>query len=283
MTIKESLQWSTSLLEEKKTEQPNESANFLLRQLLSADKSYIITHPDKKLTLFQENKFKRWVKRRAKHEPVWYITRSIEFYGQDFLVNENVLIPRPETELLIEKTLADSKELKTNSRILDIGTGSGAIILSLAKELDVTHKYFASDISSKALAVAKKNAKRLKLDPVIQFKKGDLLSPWLGQRFDIIIANLPYIPHEDMSTLALDLLHYEPRTALDGEKNGLEIYERFFAQLPSVLAPNTKVYCEIGKDQGGEVKLMIKKSLPKAKVTIVSDYAKIDRIAIIET
>lgn len=279
MTISQANKWATEFLEKKGIEEPKSSADFLIRQTLKVDKSYLIVNKDKKMPILVEAKFRRWIKRRAKHEPVWYITGKIEFYGQDFYVNKNVLIPRPETELLVEEIL---KRIKTTgeSRILDIGTGSGAIILTLANKLK--GQFFASDISDKALVIAKKNAKSLTHHNKVIFKKGDLLSPWLNQKFDLIVANLPYVPHEDMSTLAFDLIHYEPRTALDGGTEGLELYNKFIQQLPFLVNDKTTIFCEIGKDQGEKFKRMVINTLPKASVEIIQDYAKIDRIIVIK-
>ena len=317
MTIKEALTWAKKLLKERGVEGPEASADFLLRQVLKTDKAYIFAHPEISLTAVQETKYRIWVKRRAKHKPVWYITGKIEFCDLDLAVNQNVLIPRPETELLVERVLEELKIRNSKLEILEVGTGSGAIILSLANEL--TKKtlssptsqikfnsvdrgsflveqdsrlrgndrnvfgFSASDISPKALSVARKNAKNLVLADKITFKQGDLFSPWKGNKFDIIVANLPYIPHEDMSTLAFDLIHYEPRTALDGGHEGLEIYKRFFETLGDHLNVGGKVFCEIGYDQGEKIQQLVAAIMPKARVTVIGDYADIDRIVIIET
>lgn len=290
MTIKEALTWAKKLLKERGVEGPEASADFLLRQVLKTDKAYIFAHPEISLTAVQETKYRIWVKRRAKHKPVWYITGKIEFCDLDLAVNQNVLIPRPETELLVERVLEELKIRNSKLEILEVGTGSGAIILALANFLslrggedDAAISFFASDISPKALTVAKKNAKNLGFADKITFKQGDIFSPWKGKKFDVIVANLPYVPHEDMSTLAFDLIHYEPRTALDGGHEGLEIYKRFFETLNSHLNVGGKVFCEIGYDQGDKVKDLLAKIMPQAQVTVIGDYADVDRIVIIET
>lgn len=327
MTIREALDWAKKELKENNVEGPEVSAEFLLRQILNVDKTYLFSHPEKGLNPFEARKYKKWVARRAKHEPVWYITGKIEFFGQDFFVNENVLIPRPETELMIERVLKGFSSLQpvrplaegtkqssfganyqlpaTNYSILDVGTGSGAIILSLANELNAKRKtqntknanyqlpttnylFHASDISPEALKVAKKNAKNLLSqrhsreggNPVL-FKQGDLFGPWIGQKFDLIVTNLPYVPHEKMDTLAYDLIHYEPRTALDGGVKGLEIYKRFFEEAPTFLTENGMIFCEIGTKQGREIEKMAKKAFPGAKVEVISDYGSHDRIVIV--
>lgn len=285
MTIAQALTWAKKLLKDRGVEGPEASAEFLLRQILKVDRAFIFAHPEADLNTTQEAKYRIWVKRRAKHKPVWYITGKIEFCGLDLAVNQNVLIPRPETELLVEQVLRQAKSEKLNVKsILEIGTGSGAIILSLVAKLHSSNKnFFASDISKKALVVAKKNAKNLGFADKITFKQGDLFSPWKGEKFDFIVANLPYIPHEDISTLAFDLIHYEPRVALDGGIGGLEIYERFFREVSKYLNSGGKVFCEIGYDQGEKIKKILTKIMPQAKITILGDYANIDRIVIIET
>ncbi len=281
MTVREARENGIKCLRKKKVESPESSTDFLLRDVLDLSREEFLAQPNRGLSLSEARKFRRFIKRRSRHEPVWYVTGKIEFFGHDFVVNKNVLVPRPETELLVETIVVNSKRLKANSQILDIGTGSGAIILSLAKKID--GDFFASDISSKALAIARKNRKKLGLEKKVIFKKGDLLFPWLGQKFDLIVANLPYVPHEDMSSLSFDLIHYEPRIALDGGNGGLDVYERFFKELPFFLNKKGMVYCEIGYEQGDKVKKMVKKVLPKAKITIWRDYSKTDRVAIIKT
>ncbi len=283
MTIHEALMWAKKKLFENEVEGPAASADFLLRQVLGCDRAYLFAHPEQKLSKFQELKFKRFVAKRVRHEPVWYITGKIEFMDLDLHVNSNVLIPRPETELMIEMILnqVKSKKLKVH-KVLDVGTGSGTIILSLAKHLGDKFHYHASDMSEKALSVAKKNAKTNSLESQVEFRQGDLLAPWLGEEFDFVVANLPYVPHEDMATLAFDLTHYEPRLALDGGVLGLEVYKRFIQELPTVLAPGAVIYLEIGYDQGRYIEEFVHKYLPKAKVRVEGDYQQIDRIMVIE-
>lgn len=279
MKLNDAIKFATQLFIEKEVEGPKSSAEFLLRNVLKVDKAYLYAHPERELTILEERKFRNWTKRRVKHEPVWYITGLIEFFGQDFSVNTNVLIPRPETEVILEKVTNENSKL-INKNVLDIGTGSGTIILTLAKYLP-DNNFFASDISEKALKTAKKNAKNFGLN--VEFKKGDLFGPWLGKKFDLIVVNLPYVPHEDMGTLAYDLIHYEPRVALDGGENGVVIYKKFIDELPGFINPGAKIYCEIGDLQGDEIKNYAKKILPSANVSIISDYAKHDRLIIIET
>jgi len=303
MNIKEASIWAREVLKDNEVESPEASADFLLRQLLAIDKAQMLTHPEEKIPKLQELKFRRWVKKRSKHEPVWYITGKIEFMELDLAVNQSVLIPRPETELLVEKILKIVEQGFSPKKVVDIGTGSGTIILSLAKHLSLRHPenkkdpvldssavpqndyigFFASDISSTALDTAKKNKKNNNIAPEIKFVEGDLFGPWAGEKFDLVVANLPYVPHEDMATLAFDLTHYEPRVALDGGILGLEVYKRFIEELPNYLNPGAKVFMEIGYDQGRYIEDFVHKYLPKVKVETLGDYRQIDRIVVIET
>ena len=303
MNVKEAQLWGRKVLKDNKVESPEASTDFLLRQVLGIDKTQMLTHPEVKISKIQELKFRRWVKKRSKHEPVWYITGKIEFMGLDLAVNQSVLIPRPETELLVEKILDYLKSDFKPKKIIDIGTGSGTIILSLANKISPYSSsevekssrdssrlhsnnnisFFASDISSTALDTAKKNKKNNNIAPDIKFVEGDLFGPWVGQKFDLVVANLPYVPHEDMATLAFDLTHYEPRVALDGGILGLEVYKRFIEELPNYLNLGARVYMEIGYDQGRYIEDFVHKYLPEAKVETLGDYRQIDRIVVIET
>jgi release factor glutamine methyltransferase len=289
MSIKEILLVGQNELRKRKVSEPEKSADFLLRQVLATSpchsreggnldiRAWMLANPDYKLSEKQEDKFREYIERRKKHEPVWYITGKIEFYGLDLEVNQNVLIPRPETEFLVEEVL---KSKVDNLRVLELGVGGGAISLALANTLKT--KIYASDISGEVLRVAKKNAKNLELEKLIGFRQGDLFEPWKDMKFDIIVANLPYIPHEEMSSLALDIHHWEPRLALDGGKDGLEIYEKLLSQAGDYLNKNSKMFFEIGIEQGEKIEKLAKKYLPNAKVRIKKDYGDIDRIAIIK-
>jgi release factor glutamine methyltransferase len=276
MTYKESLLWAKDVL--VKTEQPIESARFLLRHILDKDLAYILANGDNSLSFSEEKKFKKWVKKRANHMPVWYITGYANFYGLDIKVNNNVLIPRPETELLVSRALDFIKDRSGSFVVADIGTGSGAIGLAMAKQMP-NSKVYLTDISFKALNVAKKNAKINKLSNVF-FLRGNLLDP-IKERVDILIANLPYIPSEKLSSLALDVMHYEPRIALEGGSGGLEIYREFIQQIPSKIKGSGTVLMEIGEDQGERMLTICKAIFPEAEVWYEKDFAGLDRFVII--
>lgn len=282
MDISEAKVWGENTLTKNSVDQPEASADFLIRKILNVDKSYLVIHKERTLTARQEEKYRRWITRRLNHEPVWYITGKIEFFNHEFGIDKNVLIPRPETELMVERIIQNLQKHKRKREILEIGTGSGAIIISLAKVIS-NARFYASDVSPEAIKVAKSNAKKAKLTEKIGFRSGDLFSPWIGRKFNIIVANLPYIPHEEIDSLPLDIIKYEPVIALDGGKQGLQTYESFFMALPNFLVKGATVYCEIGNKQGNKTKKLVKKYLLSAKVEIVDDYSRINRIAIIKT
>lgn len=268
MTIRESLSQAIPLLSKSKSTSPALDAEVLLSHVLKKPKEYTYINPDKSLTAQQKTKLFTLVKKRTQLWPVAYLTGHKSFMGLDFQVNEDVLIPRPVTEELVEMVLERMKGKELS--VLDIGTGSGCIIVSLAK--NVKGKFFASDVSAKALKIARKNAKTHKAK--ITFKQGSLLEPWRKQPLDIIVANLPYLAKEtDPST------KFEPKLALVAKKKGLALYEELFQQVPTS-APD--IFLEIGHDQGRSIAALAKEHLPSYQVTILKDFTKRTRFAILQ-
>jgi len=279
MTIQTALDFGRKILKKAGIEDPEASTEFLLKKSMRISRTDLYLKSDKVLTKKEEIQYLNWLDQRRKHKPVWYITGEIEFYGLDLLVDSNVLVPRPETELMIEEILKKTKG-RTGLTALDVGTGSGAIILTLAKETP-NGNFFASDISAEALSVSRKNAKKHNL--TVDFRKGDLLAPWVDQKFDLVTANLPYVPHEDMASLAFDIIHHEPRVALDGGEGGVEVYRRFFNELPAVLNKRALVFCEIGNGQGDKLVDIVKKNINNVEIKVIKDYGQSDRIIYIKT
>ncbi len=212
-------------------------------------------------------------------EPLAYITRKQEFYGLEFLVDSRVLIPRPETELLVEHAITWLNTHPAKKLAADIGTGSGAIAVTLAKscsELEVT----AIDISEEALEVAKENARKHKVERRIEFVHANLLQG-NTKKFDLILANLPYIPTATLKEL--DALRYEPQTALDGGHDGLDFIKQLMAQLPNSLAPGGSAIFEIQYNQGYKVREIARQQFPEALISIQHDLASLPRIVVINT
>ena len=211
---------------------------------------------------------------RVKGRPLSYIIGEAEFFGRTFKVNENVLIPRPETELLVERIIKDTESYNNDKSILDIGTGSGAIAITLA--LETKAKIVAVDISPKALNVAKENS--IELCANIEFIESDLFSNVNNEKFDVIVSNPPYIKSEDILSLDREVKDYEPLLALDGGVSGLDIYKRIIDAAPKFLKPNGKLYFEIGFGQADDISKMLEKDFKN--IEIIKDYNKIERIVV---
>ena len=285
MIIKEGLSWAIDELKKNDVSESEGSATLLLANVLKKDLTYIYAHGEEKLSTKQSDLFKKYIKRRKTHEPVWYILSEVEFYGRKFYVNNDVLTPRPETEILLQEVLKSISNIQFPiSNVIELGTGSGIIVITLAEEIKKI-KIIATDISDKTLKVAKKNAKLHGVEKQIEFFEGDLLSPITNNKLrftnTILVANLPYIPHEDMESLQFDVLHHEPRVALDGGKQGIEIYERLLKQMKESDFTGMAFF-EIGIGQGKLIKKIVQKYFPKVFVEIKKDLADIDRIMIIE-
>jgi release factor glutamine methyltransferase len=282
VTIKQSLIWATKILKKSKILSPALDAEILLSFSIKKSKEFLYSHSEKKLTVAQLSKFKKLIARRAKREPIAYITGHKYFFGLDFLVNKNVLIPRPETETLVEEAL--DKKL---SVIIDVGTGSGAIAIALAHHLPKA-KIFATEISKAALKVAKKNAQRHKTK--ITFLHGNLLESFLNLKSKIknpkslfIIANLPYLTTHQWQQTQPEIKKYEPRQALDGGKDGLKYYNQLINQINSLVTRYalriTSIF-EIDPAQTKSITKLIHARFPAAKIEIKNDLAGRDRAVI---
>lgn len=242
-------------------------------ELLSASKST--------LTGAQAARFEQVLRRRLEREPVAYITGNREFWSLDFHVTNAVLIPRPETERLVEIAVELVSGLNDSGppRVLDIGTGSGAIAVALAKELPFA-ELWATDLSTAALAVARGNAGRNGVADRVRFLCGDLLEAVAvrGEKFALIVSNPPYIRSSEIAGLEPEVGGWEPRAALDGGADGLDFYRRLAADAWSYLAPKGAVVVEIGADRGAAVAKIFDDIGRYAKARIFSDYAGQERV-----
>ncbi|MDD3487131.1 MAG: peptide chain release factor N(5)-glutamine methyltransferase [Candidatus Moranbacteria bacterium] len=257
-------------------------AEILLSLALKKPKEYIIAHPEKKLTRLQEKKYQHFTNRRLAGEPVAYIAGRKEFFGLDFEVDKHVLIPRPETELVVERVLdkMQNAKCKIPDAIIDVGTGSGNIIIALAKNVkNKKINFYALDISKDALSVAKKNAKKNKAAKKIKFIQSYLLDYFLKQKNlssknIFIIANLPYVSKENYKANFKNL-KFEPSSALVSGKDGLHHYKKLFGQiknsLPSV--DHCSLFIEISPEQKPEILREIKSLFPSAKPRFSKDLA----------
>lgn len=265
----------------KKTKLNIFDIELILAYVLKKSREFIIAHPEHKLTKLQITNSKLLIKKRLKGLPIAYITGHKEFYGLDFKVNKNVLIPRPETELMVDETL---KITNGKTIIADIGTGSGCIIITLAG-LIKNCKLFGMDISEKALAVAKQNAKVRNVYKKIKFLKGDLLEPILknkkfviGNSSLVILANLPYLTPTQIKNSPT--IKYEPKSALTAGSDGLKYYRQLFKQI-KMLRNVSYALCEIDPNQTLKIKKLIKRELPETTIKIKKDLAGLNRLVII--
>ncbi|MFA5757578.1 MAG: peptide chain release factor N(5)-glutamine methyltransferase, partial [Smithellaceae bacterium] len=252
MTVREIIFEATQTLEKAGIPSARLDAEVLLAFLLRCNRLAFIKNPDEAPSKKQLADFERLIARRAKGEPVAYLTGRKAFWSFVLEVNPSVLIPRPDTEVIVEEALSVAqREAWSNPRILDIGTGSGAIALALACEIPGA-AITATDISSAALKTAQKNAAALKLDQPVVFREGDLFEPVDG-RFDLIVSNPPYIGAEDFESLPAGVKNFEPDEALRAGQTGLEFYEKLIYQAHGYLKENGWLLLEIGARQKQEV------------------------------
>jgi len=273
MTTKQALAHARSMLVASNIEDAPLETELLLRDALKISRVQLYSEPDRELNPEQQEAFWRLVKRRLNHEPTAYITGHREFYGLDFYVNPSVLIPRPESELLVEKAieLAQSNALAS---IAEVGTGCGAIAISLTLSLPQT-KIYATDISVSALKVALSNCQRHGVEDRVSLLVGDMLDP-LPEPVDLIVANMPYVRESELPRV--NPASSEPRLALDGGSDGLEKIRRLCWQVSDRLRPAGRFLLEIGKGQGRAVTTFLHNLFPSAKVELTPDLSGIDRV-----
>jgi release factor glutamine methyltransferase len=244
-TLLEVLQSTTAYFTKHKIESPRLNAEHLIAHVLKMSRLELYLEFETKLNETELARLRGLVRRRALGEPLQHLLGTVEFCGQTFAIDKRALVPRPETEELVE-LVSENREQKTGIRIIDVGTGSGIIALSLAAKFP-NSEILAVDISDDALALARENAARLKLTERVRFQKGDLLES-LPERFDLIVANLPYVSMQDRQSLAREVLH-DPEVALFAGERGDEIVRLLIAQAPSHLNPGGLLALEIGINQ----------------------------------
>lgn len=257
-------------------------AEILLCHELRLTRAQLYTRLDSPLSEEEERAYTRLVERRLRHEPIAYITGSKEFFGLEFYVDRRALIPRPETELLVEKALgwtAGRKEPAGGWRIADIGTGSGALAVSLAVHLPAS-RILATDASEGALLVARTNCERHGVAERVSLLRTDLLAS-VSETFHIVVANLPYVAREELLTLSPDIREHEPMAALDGGGDGLDLYRRLFDQVPRLLRRESLVLAEIGASQGQMALELARRSFSEAAIELAKDYAGLDRVLVV--
>lgn len=259
MNVAEAISFATEALRTAGTPEPARDAKVLLAHSLGKQKTFLIAYPEFELTDEQQARFRVVVERRAGREPLQHILGRQEFYGRDFRVSPDVLIPRPETEAIVElavRFLAD----RPDPRFIDIGTGSGCIAVSVAAELP-SALGVANDISEKALAVARENAEAHGVADRLTFTEGNLFGTPGRAEFDLVASNPPYIPLDEFRGLEPEVREFEPRTALTDEGDGLAVIRRIIAEAPHHLKPGGKLLVEIGFGQAESVAALIDASV----------------------
>ena len=251
ITIKEALQRASFLLQTAGLEQPRREAQILLTAIINQPLAWLYAHDQESLSVAEWERYQEWLTRRAQGEPFAYLVGEKEFMGLSFTVTPQVLIPRPETEFLVEVTVDLLREIK-NPRILEVGVGSGAVAISLAvllPEAQVT----AVDYSAEALAVANSNATRHGVAKRIRLLQGDLYTPVRGESFDAVVSNPPYIPAAEIAQLQRDVKDFEPHLALDGGADGLDFYRRLTGELHTLSTIPKLLAFEVGDNQADAV------------------------------
>jgi release factor glutamine methyltransferase len=271
LTLHTALLQGTELLEAESILAPRLTAEVLLSHALGQDRVYLYAHSEDELTEIAWIHYGRYLHQRLKGMPTQYITHRQEFYGREFRVNSDVLIPRPETEHLVEAALA---RWTPGATVVDIGTGSGAIAVTLALEKDI--RVFACDISPAAVAVANENAERLQAK--VHFFVGDLASALANHSVDLLVCNPPYVPLTDQPGLQREVRDYEPHVALFGGPTGLEQYERLIADARRVIRPAGWLLVELGYNSVVHVSEMLRDCWQE--IQVLSDLAGLPRVLV---
>lgn len=282
-TVQAVLDWTTGHLAENDSQSPRLDAEILLAQSRGCQRIELYTQYDQELTAEQRTVMRDLVKRRANHEPVAYLVGHREFFGIDFAVNAHTLVPRPDTETLIVELLDLAREQPNPPAILDVGTGSGCIAITLATQLP-NARLTAVDISPEALAVAKANADSHDVSSRMTFLDGDLfdaVDP--AARFQFIASNPPYVTSAELSQLPRDIRDHEPHTALDGGADGLDIIRRLLAAAPDHLVPGGSLLCEFSPEQSAGVLDLLAEQPAFEPGRIVEDLAGNARVVVAST
>lgn len=282
-TIKSLLRWATCTLQQQGIETARLDSEVLLAHTLNTDRLYLYLHYDKPLLPSEYHPFYSLLRRRAAHEPLAYIMGKKEFWSLEFVVTPGVLIPRPETEILVEQAIRLLRErlpVKTPLWVLDIGTGSGNIAISIANEVKEC-LVIALDCSASALSCAKQNALRHGVASRIDFVQGDLFEPLRSsdRPFDLIVSNPPYVSTTAWETLSPDIKDYEPLTAIAGGRDGLEYLRSILLQAHRYLSPGGSLLLEFGEGHGITL-LEICRQQGFYPVSLVKDYSGIERVLI---
>ncbi len=277
LTVLEAINLSEDYLKKKKVDEARINAELLLADILNCRRLDLYLKFDRPLSVDERDKYREFLRRRGEREPLQYIIGHAEFYGLKIFVDKNVLIPRPETEILVEKVL-DELSKSTTPLLLDIGTGSGNIPIAILKNHE-SARAIAIDISDNSLEIARKNAKVNNVEDRIEFLKIDIFDDEIFNlsKFDFIVSNPPYIEKDRFDKLEPELKNYEPRTALTDESDGYRFYRRITSVAKEMLKPGGKLFFEISEGQSKEVQSLMSDNGFR-NIEVIYDLQKLDRI-----
>ncbi len=281
VTVREALRLAQETLAACGVSEPEADAQVLLAHILSMDRFNVLVHGDRPHSPAEQRKIRECMQERAQRKPLQYLLGEQEFWSLSFCVNPYVLIPRPETEVLVEAVLARYKgrrPVKGDWTVLDLGTGSGILAIVLAIELDA--RVCAVDVSRQALLTARQNAQRHHVSDSIVFLEGDLFAPVAGKNeyFDLIVSNPPYIPTDCLPGLQAEVRDYEPRPALDGGPDGLDVIRRIVDQAGAYLKDGGRLFLEIGDGQADQVAGALERRGGLGDISVIRDYCGVDRV-----
>ena len=274
MKISEHLKVGAEILQASEVSQPRREAASLLAFVLRKNKTFLIAHSEYELSAAEEKRFQAILKRRAGREPFQYIVGTQEFCGLDFAVTKDVLIPRPETEMIVEAAI---EILQPGARFCEIGIGSGCIAVSILRQTDATSA-IGLDVSKKALEIAQKNAKTHQVTKRLELKISDVFDNLSGEKFDLVVSNPPYISSAELKALQPEVGNFEPHTALTDGGDGFSIIEKIIRDAPKFLNENGFLLMEIGFGQAGKVRQLFDGGEAWREAEILPDWQKIPRM-----
>jgi release factor glutamine methyltransferase len=277
LSVSKAIEWGLGLLSES-SESARTDTQLMLAHAAGRPREWIVAHPEALLPAEEARAFVALCERRRAGAPIAYLLGSAGFCGREFLVDENVLVPRPETEHLVEEAIEFIRE-RTYPRdrvpeVLDVGTGCGAIACTVASETNA--RVDATDVSNKALTVAIQNTRRLGVRERCRFHEGDLVDPVRGNRYDVVIANLPYVPSADLRQ-APDPTAFEPRLAVDGGPDGLALYRRLLSEIENLLNERALLLLEAAPPTIEALRILTQGALPNFTISVGHDYAGLAR------
>ncbi len=275
LTVLEAIRLSTEFLDKKGISEARVNAELLLAEILNCKRLQLYLSFDRPLSNEETDKYREHIARRAKYEPLQYITGNVEFMGYKFNVTKDVLIPRPETEILVEQIIEEYKE-KSGLQILDIGTGSGNIAVSLSKNF-TRAQILAIDKSEEAIDLARQNALINEVSSEIEFRVEDIFDFSPENKFDLIVSNPPYVDEKQYAALQEEIVNFEPRIALTDSDDGFSFYKKISEVAKVILKIGGKIFFEVGIGQSEKVKIILEEN-NFSEIKIVKDYSGIDRV-----